>query len=247
MNDKLIEKLRKLLSLGTSSNEHESALALEKARDLALKYDIELSSIRLTEPEKELNEIVRDDINLGQRKCVAQKFVSLILMKHFNVKLIYTGGRASGNFLVIIGNKTDVEIANYVNGFLNDEFMRLWHLYRQKNNSAITKDRMSYFNGLWNGLNQKLIESKKKSESNIFQELEFGTEARQSYALMKINQEEKIEKFAEKAFPNLRKGAGLKINHNSNEAFIAGRQDGEKINLNKGINNTNNKNTAFIN
>jgi len=53
----VIEKIRKLLALGKSANEHEATLAMERAHDMMARYNVELSQVS----EKPEDEFVRDD------------------------------------------------------------------------------------------------------------------------------------------------------------------------------------------
>lgn len=48
-NEKVIEKLKKLFALGQSSNEHEAKLAMQKANDIMLEYQISATEIDLSE------------------------------------------------------------------------------------------------------------------------------------------------------------------------------------------------------
>lgn len=50
--ERLIDKVRKLLALAESNNEHEAALAAERAQDLMLKYGIELAQVAARKERK---------------------------------------------------------------------------------------------------------------------------------------------------------------------------------------------------
>ena len=45
----LVEKVRKLLALSESSNEHEAVLAAEKAQDLMLRYGIDMAQVAISQ------------------------------------------------------------------------------------------------------------------------------------------------------------------------------------------------------
>lgn len=51
-DQRLIDKVRKLLALAESPNEHEAALAAERAQDLMLKYGIELAQVAARKERK---------------------------------------------------------------------------------------------------------------------------------------------------------------------------------------------------
>src|SRR5579884_2145941 len=45
IDETIIEKIQKLLALSTSSNEHEAALALAKAQNMLLQYNLSLEEV----------------------------------------------------------------------------------------------------------------------------------------------------------------------------------------------------------
>ena len=45
VEQKVVEKIQKLLRLGTSSNEHEAKLAMERASDLMRKHQLSMSQV----------------------------------------------------------------------------------------------------------------------------------------------------------------------------------------------------------
>lgn len=56
--DKLIDKVRKLLSLSGSSNEHEAALAAERAQEMLAKYNLTLAEVEQTRTNTEIKQTV---------------------------------------------------------------------------------------------------------------------------------------------------------------------------------------------
>jgi hypothetical protein len=245
INDSLVEKIRKLLALGSNLNDsaEQAELAMKKAKELAIQNDIDLATIQVFENKKSEQPIVKgEDINLGKRESVCQKFIYWILQHHFNVKVITGGGRYFGKHLTLIGTTRDIQIATYVNSFLNQEFMRLWHQYRDENYDAQTKDRNSYFWGLYNGLDSKLEEQVKSTESSSFSSMvaERGAQAAEQvkncYALTVTSNKERLDKALGEFYPRLRKASRSYYNgHHSASARESGFAAGRNINLRMGI------------
>src|SRR5271165_4100986 len=166
MNNPTIEKIKKLIKLSASTNEHEAELALMKAKELATEAGIDLAMDSLKNDEETIKEeFIKQEFNAGKRHSVCQTVVSNILQNHFNVDLVYSGSRWRGRVIHFIGRKSEVELAIYVNQYLTAEFMRRWHKYKDSNNLN-TKERNSYLWGLYEGLSAKLNESKKKAETD---------------------------------------------------------------------------------
>ena len=237
MNDTLISKIKKLLELGTSSNPHEAELALMKARELALRENIDLAAIELFKDTK-AEPIDKNEVSSGNRFSVCQKFCNWILVNHFNVRVILTGSRYSGRSITLVGKKTDLEIAKYVNGFLNQEFMRLWHKYRAETNVR-TQERGSFLYGCYRGLDEKLLETKRAAEQDELGKVAAKMdkqieEVKSKYALMVISQGDRLKEATNKFFPKLTHSRTT-IRVGSSSSLEAGRIVGRNISLNRAI------------
>ncbi|MEK6883656.1 MAG: DUF2786 domain-containing protein, partial [Nanoarchaeota archaeon] len=206
----LVSKIKKLLALGTSDNPHEAELALLQAKKLAERYEIDILSLNpFDENKKERERYDRKDINVGQRRSVCQSFVSYILQNHFNVKIIYTGSRYNGRQIVIIGRESDLQIAQYIQDYLNNEMLRLWHKY-QKDYNARCELRNSFLTGIYRGLDTKLKEKKDIFADERIEEIkqekgaEFGQVIENKFTLMKINNEKQLADEVQRHFPKLK-------------------------------------------
>ena len=246
INDSLVEKIRKLLALGSALNDSpaQAELAMQKAKQLAIENDIDLASIQVFENKKSDEPIVKgDEINLGKRESVCQKFIYWLLQKHFNVKVITGGGRYYGKMLTLIGKTKDIQIATYINTFLNQEFMNLWHKYRETHYEAQTKDRNSYFWGLYNGLDSKLKEQSKTTESASFSSIvaargsQAAAQVQNCYALAVTSHKERLEDALNEFYPRLRKASRRSYSngHHSESARESGFAAGRNISLRMGI------------
>lgn len=102
------DKIRKLLDLASSSNEHEAKLALDRARELMAKYCITLGESEATKPTV----ISKDYIPPIRLSAANFKYSTMIvgtLSKHFGVMpLIYRG-----NTIRIYGFESNLKLAFY--------------------------------------------------------------------------------------------------------------------------------------
>lgn len=230
MNDEIINKLKKLLRLSESSNANEAEVAFVKARELAVRHDIELGKINAWGIQDE-NRYEKGDIDVGRRESVCGKFTGWILGKYFNVRLVYTGSRLEGKRIVLVGKKSDIELAQYVYGFLNHTFMRKWHEYREKMGSVVTtRDRGSFLYGMYTGLCEKLDRREKEVRAECL-----SGEDINKYALMVINKKEELDNALGEFFPNLRKGAKARISIRRTDVLSDGVAVGRTIQISKGI------------
>ena len=238
ISDSLIEKIKGLLRLATSGNEHEANLAMQRARSLCIKHEIEMASLdAFSDGKPKANEpIVQDSVGLGKRMAISQHLVSRLLGKYFNVRVLYGGSRYGGRKLLLIGRKSDIELGHYLNNHLNNEFLRLWRKYYSENESrgVTLKDRPGFLIGLSQGLSEKLDESQKVTEQESFASLpvEQTEQVKQNYALAVINLKKNIDDKVKEFYPNLGKSYNHTQVHNHN-SIGAGRVMGKSISLNR--------------
>ncbi|MDO8611111.1 MAG: DUF2786 domain-containing protein [bacterium] len=243
ISDDLVHKIKALLRLATSSNEHEANLAMSRAKSLCVKYEIEMCSLdAYSDGKPKANEpIIQDNVKMGNRFPISQNLVSNILNKFFNVRVLYGGGRSWGRHITLIGRKLDIELATYINQHLNNEFLRLWRNFYTKNesNGVTLKDRSGFMIGLSQGLSEKLAESQKNAEQESFTTtvpIDRVEQVKQTYALAIINLRKNIDEKTAEFYPHLRKNYSRTTVHNYN-SLGAGRVMGKTISVNRPLNN----------
>jgi hypothetical protein len=236
----VIEKLRKLLRLSESANEHESALALQRAQELALRHKIELASIaKHDEPASASEGPVGRQARVYRRKAMSQRYIVPIISYHFNVKLIY--GSGSGHKKVwYIGTRSDIEFAKYVYDFLDLEYKRLFLKACGENgwDTVSVSTRTNYYFGLYQGLNKKLNDAKQQSEETSIAAVAMQTgqsnmDVANKYALAIRKNELAVQHAVKVFFPRLRSsgGGGVSIRHS--DAVSVGQRDGRNINISR--------------
>ncbi len=139
----IARKIEKLISLGSSSNLHESSLAILKSRELLLKHNI--SESFSTEGEIILKRLFK------QKKMNAKIQSCGHILKTFFVSTVYSYSR-DHLYLEIIGTAVNIEIAEYIANILDVELDRLWGSSGLKGISA----KNSFFDGIAKGYCQKI-------------------------------------------------------------------------------------------
>ncbi len=226
MNDALIQKLKKLLALaGNNPSQQEAEAALSKAQALAIENGIDLALIGSNEQE---DNVVREDMEFGGRLPTVNVYITNVLTKFFNVRIISTGGRNSGRKLIFVGKQSDINTAKYVYTWLSDTMVRCWHNYYKNNNVALTH-KQSYLFGFYNGLVSKLEANKVSVEKERLK----TDEDQNKYAIATVNLSKKIQNFIDEEFSSLRTGATKRIAMDSN-SYNSGLNDGINCNIAKG-------------
>ena len=159
----MLERLKKLLALTSSDNPHERELATLKANQLLLEHNLDMT--RQVHPEDETVYVKR--VLEATRKQT--KHVSIYeILKTFYVSPVFNHGRGIF-YLEVIGDKTTVELAEYVAHFLDHQLEVMWK--EAKKNNPTFKNiaaKNSFFRGVAKGYVEK-IESQKKQAAQSFE------------------------------------------------------------------------------
>lgn len=232
MNEEILNKLRKMLTLHKGASGAESDAALEKATALAAKHNIDLAIAAIDEAPTKKEEFIQGEFIEKRRKCVAQRFITDILQNHFNVRVLYQGSRYYGQKILFLGRKSDVEFAIYVQGFLKSHIMDSWDNYKTAHN-APTSHRATFFSGFYRGLNVKLTEAKRKQEEESFNGLapEIKVNAENRYALIIKSEEIERENFVTTKYPKIRNASSARLNYYGGDTAHAGFKHGYATNI----------------
>ena len=106
MNQKIVEKIKKLLSLANSNNENEALSSMAKARKLMAKYKIEMSEIK--ELDNEVKEkIIKDSFGITHNgRQIWKSSLSRIIADNFSCYCYIDIDKS----IKILGKETDVKV-----------------------------------------------------------------------------------------------------------------------------------------
>lgn len=108
-DDRILDKIKKLLRLSRSSNPHEAALALQRAMELAQANGVRLASI---DPDDEVAGI-RHKERMEARLHYEKRLAIGLIQDFFSVRII-----RGWNHLKIVGRAPDIQIAEYAYVYL---------------------------------------------------------------------------------------------------------------------------------
>ncbi len=220
----VLRKVEKLLSLSNSSNEHESYLAMAKVKDLIKKYNLEMLSKNFTSKHVTLT------IDLKLRRVPSKVFyVSEILQEHYFVSTIFSKiyspeSNTEYRSLVLMGEKHNILMAEYVYEFLMQQTESLWKLYKTKEKLS-AKYKGSYQKGILEGFKQKL-DSLKNTPFNSAMPISEEKSLIKTY-------NNKLALYVKTQFPKTSSihQAGLIYK----DHYDQGSQDGKRMNISKPI------------
>lgn len=152
MNAEIIEKIKKLLRLGQSSNPHEAGLALQRAFELAQRHGVDVADLDLDE---RLEKLVHEYFKCPQRVDYLRKRIFNLLVRFFRVEVCVAHRK-----VVFVGRETDVQIAGYVYEFLAWAGNKGWREFesaeRARRRVINQAKRQNYFQGFIYGIAQQL-------------------------------------------------------------------------------------------
>jgi uncharacterized protein DUF2786/SprT-like family protein len=208
--DKMMARIKKLMSLAQSRNQHEAEAAMTKAHELVDKYNIDLVrlekdrkfvSIFLGEPMlRRFREEHRLAYLLGEFYYIYGLWVSVYVMEKGKM----------GRVLEISGTKKNVQIASYVYDFVNRFIESQWREYNR--NRGLNRYRRTDFAlGVLEGFEQRLNnQSEQRASAN-------------GYGIIRV-EDSLLKKYAAYRYPHITKNRGKPLRQNAKV-----RKDGEKV------------------
>jgi len=220
-----LARVEKLLALSQSSNEHEAALAMQKANELIEKNHMQgLGN----------NQEYRYGYGIIDRKRKRiesyQRRICTILHDFFFVRVVLASlydplRNDTFKTIELLGTKENVTIAEYCYHFLENRLASLWSINRHRFKGSARTEKNSYYLGLLRGFYQKLQEQKKGKEG-------LPVEARLGDLV--VAEEKRLEVFVGMRFPRLRKASksGVKVYGGTYEEGVA---TGKNISFSEGL------------
>lgn len=211
MDTAIISKIKKLLALGESSNEHEAKLAMLKAQELLAKHKISLKEI---EDYQDIN-VIEGKTNITFTKAKWKGQLAKVIADNFGC---YNFFRTKGtNTIMFMGKDDDVTVCKIVLEYaidcINSVVKRLRYQYRRNGYSTRGLEG-DYALGFIEGL--ECAFEKQKQEN-------------QEWGLVLIKDKEVIEAYEKKEFTR-----SININtkfEGFNEVYFQGVKDGENFSI----------------
>ena len=146
--DALLRRLKKVMSLAASPNEHEAQAAVNKAQRLMLEYNIDIVEF------DRHREFSRRSLGpIKKRHAAWELWLAMVLNGFFFVEVLWAPGydairNRDGTVLDIYGTDTNLDMAEYVYSYMSSLVVRLWSEYRRANGLANNRERVRYYAGV---------------------------------------------------------------------------------------------------
>lgn len=229
VDEKLVEKIKKLLALGNSTNEYEAKLAAEKASELLTKHNLSMQQVMEDKTyeqrtlDEKTNRIRRED-----------KWIMPLVADFFFVKMLIRSVSSRDkrriNQYVLIGQPVNTAVAAYIFEFLILQYRQLWVDYKKQYNKT-EKSREAYYHGLTHGIKMQLELQVKKTEAEA--------------GLMVIRDDPALQKYIKNQFQNLTTNKSQASLYQDQHAAGAGIEAGKSLNLRRGLTESNKTNQTL--
>lgn len=221
----ILRKVQKLMALATSSNKHEAEQAMIKSQQFLLKHNIDFKNIEDEDDEKIfLKRIMKQKKESAKMRSIAK------ILETFFVNTVYN--RKNGCiYLEVIGNSTNVEIAEYVANTLQHQLDVLWNQAKKHQpdlKGTIAKN--SFFIGVAQGYCNKINFLKRQYDRNT------------SNALILI--EKKLQNAEAIVYQRLTKGKSH-ARYCSKSSWL-GEQAGKELNINPAVSNYSKHSESYL-
>jgi hypothetical protein len=212
-----LRRIARLLALAQSPNVHEAEAAMQQARRLMLKHNIDAATAAAREGFSFRH------LGIPRRRIDAhEQVLAGILAEHFFVEVIWVPsylpreGR-SGRVLELCGTTSNLDVAAYVHGFVLETGERLWREHRRRQRIPGDRERRRFLLGVMIGFEEKLAAGAAESQRE-------GLIWRGDPAL---------ETYLQRRYP--RRSGGGSIGFHRTAAYEHGRSAGQKIVLHRGV------------
>jgi len=225
MNDKIIDKVRKLLARADEArndNEHERAIAMRQAHALLAKHGLALADVETAdEAAAELGALGKGKVELATR-AVWERGVYTAIARLHGCHAVQQVWKGQSPKIFIIGRRLRVNVVRELAAYVVASI--------QREGKAWGRDSTAFGVGAWTGVAKQVdIILAQQARGEIGEE-----RVSQSTALVLVNQHKQALAEAQGAtkefFPNTRDAS---YRHTGNrDAMSAGRAYGEKVGLN---------------
>ena len=243
-DEKLLKRAQKLLALAESCNENEAFLAMKRVRELYSRYNLEkLSSAQSQDYEYRI-------INKGKKRIPQHhSMIASILTSHFFVEVVYSSiydakQQTSFKVLELIGTKQNVELAEYVFDFLENNLQILWENYRIRHTDNLMRAKRSFYLGVLSGFDEKLSKEASISSPSGQRWSVADSSCASTKALIRTADLE-LRSFVANRHPKL-VTKGWRSSYSDPRSFDEGKSEGQKLSLSRPITSQSSGETQYL-
>lgn len=218
-----LTRIEKLLALGRSANEHEAALAIDKAKTLLAKHHLE--GLERGEPSRFTSVVIDQKVS---RIATYKKHICSLLKQFFGVRVVLgelydPSNDRYGKTIELFGTRENVAVAEHCYHFLEGRLPLLWDGH-WKGRRGVGR-RSSYYLGVLRGFCERLRQQQAQEEARP---------ARPEAKALLVAEERRLDWFVGLRFPRLRRVSGRRVKVDGT-LYGAGVEAGRQLELRRGV------------
>jgi len=242
-NEKVLNKVKKLMALSESPVEAEAKLALMKAQMMLKEHNLSIKDIHKEKIQKKDYQFNRKSPQQWQTKLI------LGTMRGFNCEVIQSkvwDDKFGGTKIkyIFIGAEVDLEVGEYVLDYLFTTVDSLCKKYTKTINkedaykygmsewSYMETRRTSYKIGLASSFVEKVREFNTKQEEDTVIKYSGGLTGTEMVRIKK----NAVEKFIDDTYKNLKNARACHGSQTFGDSINQGKADGKSVSIHKGVN-----------
>jgi hypothetical protein len=220
----IAEKIKKLLALSQSQNEHEAAVAMQKVEEILTRYNMSLTDVEIRSGNYD------KDIIFTRRVDKYRRVLLLQIARLYYCETVRSEVDRNDQIVYLVGSKADRETVKYIFDYAMERISTFTRNYlKEKNISNNDRRTVSYdyYRGCILGLSRKIKDMIDEREDKHIK-----TSSGTDLVLVKNGA---LNQYLKKEFPFLGTGRGNSVpigTHGSK-----GYADGKTINIHSGIRN----------
>ena len=232
VDNKIIQKLQKLLALSASDNENEANLAMSKAEELMREHNLSLADIAIDGSGADVDSAEVAGLTKSVQKW--ERMLGGCIANSFNGRSVYYRlGHGQGWKFTFVAGRTDLIIIVDLYERLRQTIRRMSKAYVEKNKSPFISSRTqhnSYLFGVVDVVWDRLIKVQSNSQTNHNLRNACGLTGTE---LVAVKQQAVDERFAV-LFPRV-KSASRSRSQVDALAFQQGQSDGKNVSLHRSV------------
>jgi hypothetical protein len=197
---KILSRVEKLLALAGSDNEHEAALAMQRAGELLSRHNLAM-------PTAAKNDYLHISLNTGKQRMPGHlRSIGSLLMEYFFVEIVFSSiydpeKDVSLRTIELFGRPENVAVAEHCYFFLTGKLVSLWQENKHRFTGSRQRARNSYFHGVIAGFREKLSIGEKEQRPDDYKH------QRTSISVLVVENDSGLQHFTARHYPRLVNGA----------------------------------------
>ena len=237
MDQKIIEKLQKLLALAASDTEHEAGLAMSKAEALMREHNLSVADVALNGSGADVQSEEVTGLTKAVQKWEAQ--LGSQIAWAFNGKVIRCTSPENAWYLTFIAGRTDLAIIVDLFDRLRDAVKRMSSAYVSRNYFPGYRIKRHYFLnsyrlGMVQTIQERLARLKENTTPNDTTKNTYGLTGKE----LMVVKDKAIDQRVSQLFPNTRT-VHSRPSRVVTSAYQQGQDDGHNVSLHRSVDGSN--------